>query len=283
MQLRIFRLALVMALLFSFGPALAVSDPEDHPGGKDPKLFTRMPGYYIYNSTELAFDRYEFTIAKDQKEAVEGYHLYVNYYAKQGTQFPSGLQIVRNYVNAAQAIGGEKLYSYEDGGTEYAIIKVVVPEAEVWVEVAAAGNGMYSVNLIEKQAMKQDVVADAASMASSLGVTGKVAIYGIYFDTDKAEIKAESGPALKEIVKMLQTDAGLKVYVVGHTDNVGAFEHNVRLSKDRAASVVSSLTKQYGIAASRLLAYGDGPTAPVAANDTEGGRAKNRRVELVKQ
>ena len=120
-------------------------------------------------------------------------------------------------------------------------------------------------------------------MSGSINNTGRVAVYGIYFDTDKAEVKAGSEKALQEIVKMLQSDPGMKLYVVGHTDNVGAFDHNVRLSKDRAASVVGALTKQYGIAASRLIPYGDGPTAPVASNDSDSGRAKNRRVELVKQ
>jgi outer membrane protein OmpA-like peptidoglycan-associated protein len=75
----------------------------------------------------------------------------------------------------------------------------------------------------------------------------------------------------------------LKLYVVGHTDNVGVLATNVELSRRRAAAVVQVLTSQYGVDAGRLLAYGDGPYAPLASNDSEDGRMLNRRVELVKQ
>lgn len=283
MRRNVYLILMAMLLLSLSSLALAAADPADKPGSKDHKLFTRMPGFHIYNATELAFDRVEFFVGPDKKEAMEGHYFNINYYANEGIQLPSGLQIVRNYVNAAKAIGGDQVFGFEDGGMEYSTIKVMLPEAEIWCQVIAAGNGMYSIQLIEKQAMKQEVVADAAAMSGSINNTGRVAVYGIYFDTDKAEIKAGSEKALQEIVKMLQSDPGMKLYVVGHTDNVGNFDHNVRLSKDRAASVVTALTKQYGITAWRLTPYGDGPTAPVASNDSDSGRAKNRRVELVKQ
>ena len=96
-------------------------------------------------------------------------------------------------------------------------------------------------------------------------------------------LKPESETALKEIAKLLQDDPGLQVHVVGHTDNVGGLEANMKLSLDRANAVVRDLTAKRGIAASRLKAGGVGPLAPVAANDTDAGKAKNRRVELVKQ
>lgn len=94
---------------------------------------------------------------------------------------------------------------------------------------------MYNVQMVEKQLMKQDVVANADTLSGSIKDTGRVAVYGIYFDTNKADLKPASDPALAEIVKMLKADANLKVYVVGHTDNVGQFAHNVKLSQDRAA------------------------------------------------
>lgn len=108
-------------------------------------------------------------------------------------------------------------------------------------------------------------------------------LYGIYFDTGKAEIKPESEPAFGEITKLLQADPKLKLYVVGHTDNVGVFDYNLKLSKDRADAVVKALTGKYEIAAARLQPFGAGPVAPVESNTTEDGRAKNRRVELVAQ
>jgi OOP family OmpA-OmpF porin len=131
--------------------------------------------------------------------------------------------------------------------------------------------------------MAQDVVADASSMAKSINETGKVAVYGIYFDTGKSTLKTESTPTLQEIAKLLKADPALKVYVVGHTDNTGTFEANMKLSLDRANAVVDALVSQHGVNAASLKAWGDGPTAPVATNSTEEGKALNRRVELVKQ
>lgn len=106
---------------------------------------------------------------------------------------------------------------------------------------------------------------------------------GIYFDTGKSELKPESAAAITEVAKLLKGDAGLKLYVVGHTDNAGALEGNMKLSQSRAQSVVQELAKTHGIDAARIKAYGSGPYTPVASNDAEEGRAKNRRVELVKQ
>jgi len=136
-------------------------------------------------------------------------------------------------------------------------------------------------HLIVKQAMKQDVTMDAAQMADSISQTGEVAIYGIYFDTAKSDLKPESDAALAEIARLLASKPGLKVYIVGHTDMVGDPAANVKLSQARAQSVVAALTGKYSIPATRLIAYGAGPYAPVASNRTDDGRSRNRRVELV--
>jgi outer membrane protein OmpA-like peptidoglycan-associated protein len=130
--------------------------------------------------------------------------------------------------------------------------------------------------------MAQEVVADAKFMAEGINTTGHVAIYGIYFDFNKADIKPESEPTLKEIVNLLQQDTKLKLYVVGHTDNVGGLDYNMKLSQQRAEAVVKELISKYKITPDRLKANGVGPLAPVTSNDTEEGKAKNRRVELVK-
>ena len=127
------------------------------------------------------------------------------------------------------------------------------------------------------------VTVDAGTMAKEVAATGHVALYGIYFDTNKADIKSESATAIGEIAKFLKTDPRLVVYIVGHTDNVGGYEHNMGLSQRRAEAVVKELTTRHGIPATRLKPAGTGPLAPVAPNDTEDGRAKNRRVEVVKQ
>ena len=131
--------------------------------------------------------------------------------------------------------------------------------------------------------MDQNVMADANSMAKTIKETGKVALYGIYFGSGKSVLKPESQDALQEISKLLKANATLKLLVVGHTDNTGSFDSNIKLSQDRAAAVVNELVTKFSIDASRLKPWGDGPTAPVATNETEAGKALNRRVELVKQ
>jgi OmpA-OmpF porin, OOP family len=280
---RILGILLLVLCVSPLSPVLAASDPNDAEGSKDPALFSRMPGFHIYNYKELDFDRFEFEVGPRKTQAIEGRHVYVDYYANEGIKIPSGLQIVRNYVNAAKAVGGTPVYEFEDGGIQYVTLKVVKNNVEVWARVEGAGNGMYKVHIIEKQLMKQEVVANAESLAGSIRETGKAAVYGIYFDTGKAEIKPASEPALVEIAKLLKADPTLKLYVVGHTDNVGLFGPNIKLSEDRAAAVVKALVGKYGIVSSRLTPFGDGPTAPVASNKSEEGRAKNRRVELVAQ
>jgi OmpA-OmpF porin, OOP family len=272
-----------IALLCQTGVALAAGDPNDAEGSKDPSIFSRMPGFYISDYEETQFDRYEFQVNADKKEAVEGHSYIVSYYANDNITLPSGLQITRNYTNAAKAAGGKAVYEFEDGGYQIATMKVVKGNAEIWARVEAANNGMYHINVVERQLMNQDVVADASSMASSIKETGKAAVYGIYFDTGKSDIKAESAPALAEIAKMLQANAAMKLYVVGHTDNVGTFDSNIKLSNSRADAVVKELTTKYSVTAARLQAFGAGPTSPAASNLTEEGRAKNRRVELVAQ
>lgn len=162
-------------------------------------------------------------------------------------------------------------------------LKMTRDGKEIWAEVTAEFTGKYSLTIIQKGEMAQDIVADAAFLANGLKTTGHVTVEGIYFDTNKSTIKPESAQAIGEIAKMLKADPALKLYVVGHTDNVGGVESNLKLSQDRAEAVLQSLVKDHGIAAARLRAFGCAMFAPVSSNDSEDGRARNRRVELVKQ
>lgn len=153
--------------------------------------------------------------------------------------------------------------------------------AGVYVEAFNDGRS-YEVTIVETQAMRQDVTADAAAMGKDIAATGKTVIYGIYFDTGSAAVKPESEPALTEMTKLLKTSPNLKAYIVGHTDNAGTRELNLKLSADRADSVVKALIA-HGIASGRLKAAGVGPYCPIGPNGSEEGRAQNRRVELVQQ
>jgi OmpA-OmpF porin, OOP family len=141
----------------------------------------------------------------------------------------------------------------------------------------------YGLSIVEEKSMQQEVVADAKSLISDIRATGHASIYGIYFDFDKAVIKQESEAALKEIAKLLQQNETLNLYVVGHTDNVGTIDYNMKLSKARADAVLTELVTKYKISPERLKANGVGSLAPVASNKTDDGRAMNRRVELVEQ
>lgn len=278
MKKLIFLLSLLIAAF------LQSNGQDDYEGSKDPDLFTRMPNYYIGQYADEDFARYEFWLSGDKYQPQEGRHLALVYALKDGiSQTHSGLQITRNYINALKKIGGEVVKEFDDGGTNYAIIKIVKNGKETWAQVVSSGGGHYSLDIIEKEAMAQDVVADATSMLNSINQAGKVAVYGIYFDTGKSTLKPESQPSLVEIGKLLKADPSLKLYVVGHTDNVGAYDANMKLSMDRAVAVVNALVSGQSVNAANLKACGNGPTAPVASNNTDEGKALNRRVELVKQ
>jgi len=282
-MLRVLREILVALVLAAAASAASAADPNDREGSKDPPIFTRMPGFHIERADVIDFDRVEFAVARGKSDFVEGRRYGVHYQANEGTRHPSGLQVTRNYANANKAAGGETVYEYEDGGRLFVTLKLAKGGSEYWTEVSAASNGMYDVNMVEKQQMTQAVTANAEIWAGAIRDTGKAAVYGIYFDSGKSDLKPESDAAIKEIAKLLKSDTALKLHVVGHTDNVGVLADNMKLSQSRANAVVQALVTKQGVAAARLTGSGVGPLAPVASNDGDGGRAKNRRVELVKQ
>ena len=259
---------------------VAFAGEPDVEGATDHPLFSRMPGYRISRYEVKEFDSHPFRSAKGKEFQVEGRVYEIRYGLQDGAKEPSRLQVIRNYENAVKKIGGTVLKT-DDEGNSY--LKVVKDGKEVYAHVSAYITSEWMLYIVEKQAMAQDIVANAAAIDGDLKAAGRAAIYGIYFDTGKAEIKPESEAALGEIAKLLKGDNGLKLYVVGHTDNAGAFDANMKLSQARAQAVVQALVGRHGIAASRLKAYGVGSLAPMAPNVTEEGRSKNRRVELVKQ
>jgi len=137
-------------------------------------------------------------------------------------------------------------------------------------------------DIVEAKAREQKMVTvSSGEMAQAISSGGRVALYGIYFDFNKADVKPESDPTIAEIGKLLKESPSLKVLIVGHTDNVGTFPFNMELSQRRAAAVVAVLTSRHGVAKDRMAPVGVSYASPVASNRTEKGRAKNRRVELV--
>ena len=168
----------------------------------------------------------------------------------------------------------------ENCGYQMMVGKVLKGGGELWVEVVPFNDGNdYYLTVVAKESMTQDVTAGA--MLDALNKDGRIALY-INFDTGKSTIRPDSKPIIDQIVQMMKTNTGLELGVEGHTDNVGDAKSNQTLSENRAKAVVAAIVAQ-GIEAKRLSAAGHGQDKPVADNSSEEGRAKNRRVELVKK
>jgi OmpA-OmpF porin, OOP family len=271
-----------LALLFtSTLPVQAVpqANEPDAKGCSDHPLFTRMQNMRLAYCKTYPFDSFKFKTGAASETVVEGKRYEIKYQIMKGLEAPSPLAIIRNHQQAIARIGGTVLFENQ----RYTWLKVEKDGKEIWAQVDTAWGGGYMLNIVEKEAMVQEVVASAELFKSGLKASGHVEVPGIFFDSGKSVLKPESDAALAEIAKLLKADPGLKVYVVGHTDNVAALDLNLRLSLARAEAVVQALVSRHGIAAGRMVGQGVGPLSPVASNDSDEGRAKNRRVELVKQ
>lgn len=290
-------LLLSLAVVHTASPA---ATQDDHP------LISRYVGSVLSDRKVEAFAEYKLVTGLTPKgdfigEKIQGKVTRIVYQNPKGR---STLEIFKNYQQALAAAGAATLFTCElndcgpafarsawgrynglftaaDGDPRYLAGKVTTPKATAYVALMI-GRQRSQLDVIEVVAMQGDmVVADAAALAQGIDRDGKVSVYGIYFDTDKADIKPESKPALDEIAKLLKSRAALKLFVVGHTDITGALAHNRSLSEARARAVVKALVGDYQIDAARLEGYGVGPLAPTAPNASDDGRAKNRRVELV--
>lgn len=196
------------------------------------------------------------------------------YYAANTLPPGAGVELLHGTATSGGSafLAGQKMQA---GMTVYVAIGVTQQRAD---------RVTYLIDVIEAGEAETGLVTiDAEAMGKGIDQYGKVALYGLYFDHDKAVLKPESKPALVEIAKLLKARPKLNVYVVGHTDSTGAFSHNLKLSQDRGRAIVDALVKEYGIASARLEPHGVASLAPVAANRSDGERAKNRRVELVER
>ena len=240
-----------------------------------------MPDFWISEYKESEYDSYKFIGADKKPLIIEGHKYSILYKLNSGASDPGALKIMRNYQDALKKIGGKVMV--DDSFNKLSTILVQKDGKETWIEVRCYSGIMFRLSIVEREIMKQEIVADANAMGEDINSTGHVSVYGIYFDSGKSEIKAESDKALEQIAILLKNNESLKLNIVGHTDNVGTIDANMKLSKERADAVVNTLITKYGIQSARLKSYGVASLAPVASNDNEEGRAKNRRVELVKQ
>jgi OmpA-OmpF porin, OOP family len=266
------RLLMCVAVLVT--AQICVAQTKDTAGCKDSPLISRFPGSVIIGCTDKADDSFRFTLDNAKTKTVEGEFHQVHYQFPQTASKP---QVVRNLNTALRTAGYTMVY---DSGTYGDFTGHM---GKTWIQIEISGSGSILESIVIETELTQDVVANAAALSGSLASSGHTVVNGIQFDTGKSDVKPESASALDEVAKLLKDDPKLKLYVVGHTDNVGVLASNIDLSKRRAAAVVQLLITKYGVAADRLAPYGDGPFAPLASNDTEDGRTLNRRVELVKQ
>ena len=312
--------AFVLAVAVLTGPALAkdVAGSKDHPLvgryiGSEITAHTVAEfdeQRFLKTAVDFKADGEAFTDRNSYR--VEGKVTRIRYEAPKDR---STLEIMRNYEESLKSKGFEVLHACADAtcagnggspyrmatfagdgqvnyrygdGVRYLLAKASRPTGDVHAAVFVGDSKsgpLVKVIVAEEKPMQGDRIAfvDAGAMAKTIAAQGHVALYGIQFDFDKAEIRPESRPTLDEIAKFLKAEPSIAVVVAGHTDAKGAFDYNVDLSRRRAAAVVADLTTRHGIAAQRLTPFGAGMAAPIAGNDDEAGRAKNRRVELVKR
>ena len=281
------KIRLALFTLLAALPALAIA-AEDARGSKDHPLLTRYPGSHIVEY-EKNFNALEFAVGskggEPERKPVEGDATVILYFHNNADKQPSALQVIRNYQNAIKSIGGEVVYERlpreNDGGET--TLKVATGGKEVWVRVEpgifSAPTQSYKLWIVEVAAMQQ--VVSAGKLLEELDKNGFIALY-INFDTGKWDLKADGKATAAEIVKMLKAAPALKIAIEGHTDNVGQAAANKSLSGKRAQSVMAAIVAG-GIDAKRLSAAGLGQERPIADNRSEEGRAKNRRVELVRK
>ena len=266
---------LVLALAAPAFAQAAADEPPEHP------VIKPMNGATLIEDSSRADDFGQMLVRSRQDgrtvtQTAEGRFWHLEYQLED--RDTSGDEIMSNYAAEAERVGGEVLernatrmrFRIENrgGGTTWAILDV-------------RSNGRYELEIIDEAGLDLSLEFDSAAMYDTLTRDGKVAIYGILFDVDLADLRPGSGEVIDTVAEVLKANPDLRIEVQGHTDSTGSAERNRELSLERAQSVVAALVL-YGVASDRLVPRGLGPDQPVADNADEQGRQQNRRVELVR-
>ena len=269
----------ICALMLTFIMSVSAFAQEDVPGCKDSPMFTRMPNMLI-SQCSSNFDEMEIPMSAEITQKKEGTKTFIQYdYALEEASAPSFFQIVKNFENAILKTRGKRVYYSKESGV--ATFFTQSAGKDVWVVLndgAGAKLGNFELSILEIEGMKQDIAA--GEMLEALNKTGSITLY-INFETGKSIIKPESKTILDQIVQLLTENTALKISIEGHTDNVGTAPANQILSENRAKAVMNAIVAK-GLNKSRFVAKGWGQTKPISENTTEEGKAKNRRVEIVK-
>ncbi len=247
------------------------------PATDDYRLLGHMPGYAVVKSEKADAGDLTFPISAGNFVTVQGKRLHLDYEPKPGTQPAADLEIVQNYLEAMKAKGGELIYQDKTD------LVARMPDGDhlVWVHVVSLfGNVKLDVT-DEKSYQPVATPPKSDALKAALDQNGHIALY-VNFDFAKASLKPDAAPVIAQVVALLKAYPGYKLSIEGHTDSVGDDAANQKLSEARAAAVVDAVVKG-GIEKSRLSSAGRGESSPIADNAKSEGRAKNRRVELVKQ
>jgi OmpA-OmpF porin, OOP family len=307
---QIFGWPVLIPLLLVHCTTTAFAQMRDIAGARDYPGIGRFGGSVITGYVAKDFDaaRMQAAAFKDGQPTdarrLEGRVIRIAYRTNPG---PSILEVSRNFETQLAKAGFETLLACDTdacGGIPFTEGIDTLPIPQMWVDgfnyhyyagrkvdggretyasviVSQNNQEIYTQLIVAELGAIENKMVDAAAMAKGLGEAGHIALYGIYFDTDKAVLRPESRPTLEQIAKLLSSQPQLNVFIIGHTDSQGAYEYNIDLSKRRAEAVAAELVKTYRIAQTRLRTAGVGLLAPVGSNATDAGRALNRRVELV--
>jgi outer membrane protein OmpA-like peptidoglycan-associated protein len=310
MALKIVKPLLVLLAVCCLAPTSAGAQNRDVAGSRDFAGIGRFAGSNITGYQVKDFDAARMQAApfKDGQPAdarrLEGRITRIAYRTNPG---PSILEVSRNFEAQLAKAGFETLLACDTdacGGIPFTEAIDALPVPQMWLDgfnyhyfagrkaeggretfasvvVSENNREIYAQLTVAELGAIENKMVDAAAMAKGLGETGHIALYGIYFDTDKAVLKPESRPTLEQIAKLFAGQPQLNVFIVGHTDSQGAYDYNLDLSRRRAEAVAAELVKNFRIAQARLRTAGVGMLAPVGSNGTDAGRALNRRVELV--
>ncbi len=267
------RLATALLCCSLAAGALAAPKP-DAKGCADSKALTRMPGCWIARCKASPYDLAKINTTDKRPVQVEGEVQEIVYDCPRET---SGANIWGNVQGALTAAGYELTFKSAYFTTRY---WATGKKGNLWVAVYAE-NAHYVLTTVKVKELEQVIEASADAWADQLNRNGRVSVYGIQFDTGKATLRLESEKVLEEVAKLLRANAELYLLVAGHTDNVGSDAVNLTLSQQRADAVIAWLGGK-GIERQRLTGAGFGARKPLADNGTDEGKAKNRRVDLIK-
>lgn len=259
---------------------------------------------YINNAKVIDYDFIVF-VTSDSLYEVEGktFRSHVHPDRKRDKEI-SARFLLKSYENAILKAGGVKVFEgklsrdqkdkYKELAT-YAgsngsidvynnpIITYVIRrnDGNIYIAIDKKNGKTTSIQIVQEKPFEQTIQKiSSTQIEKDLTNKGKSVLY-VNFDTDKSTLKEDGLEAVQEIIKVLNKNKELKIAINGYTDNSGSKEHNQKLSEERAVTVKNEIIKS-GISAERLTSKGFGQDSPIESNDTEDGKSKNRRVELIK-